>query len=142
MQRADGSSPRPERLTKPEPGVSHVPESWSHDGRTLLFSIKKADTFSLWILSLAGKQAMPFGNVQSLEPIGATFSPDDRWVAYTWTDAQAPNRGSPNRGVFVQPFPPTGAVSSSTGVPRLPSGLGRHQPQSFSIFRQSPACLS
>ena len=109
-QRADGSSPTPERLTKPEPGVSHVPESWSSDGRTLLFSIKKDDTFSLWMLSLPSKQAMPFGNVRSLEPIGATFSPDDRWVAYAWTDAQAPNRGSPNRGVYVQPFPPTSAL--------------------------------
>ncbi len=110
MQRADGSSPRAERLTKPEPGVSHVPESWSHDGRTLLFSAKKADTFSLWILSLADKKVMSFGNVQSLEPIGATFSPDGRWVAYTWTDARSPDRGSPNRGVYVQPFPPTGEL--------------------------------
>jgi serine/threonine-protein kinase len=109
-QRADGSSPIPERLTKPEPGVSHVPESWSSDGRTLLFSIKKDETFSLWMLSLPGKQAMPFGNVRSPEPIGATFSPGDRWVAYAWTETQEPNRGSPNRGVYVQPFPPTGAL--------------------------------
>src|SRR5262249_23003729 len=53
MQRADGSSPRAERLTKPEAGVSHIPESWSSDGRTLLFSAKKDDMFSLWMLSLA-----------------------------------------------------------------------------------------
>jgi serine/threonine protein kinase len=110
MQRADGSSPTPERLTKPEQDVSHVPESWSSDGRTLLFSIKKDATFSLWMLSLPSKQAMPFGNVRSLAPIGATFSPDDRWVAYSWTDDQTPNRGSPNRGVYVQPFPPTRQV--------------------------------
>jgi hypothetical protein len=109
-QRADGSSPTPERLTKPEPGVSHVPESWSSDGRTLLFSVKKDDTFSLWMLSLPSKQPMPFGNVRSLAPIGATFSPDDRWVAYSWTDVRGPGRGTPNRGVFVQPFPPTRAV--------------------------------
>jgi hypothetical protein len=109
IQRADGSSP-PERLTKAEPGVSQVPESWSHDGKTLLFSTKKDATFSLWSFSLANKQAMPFGNVQSLETIGATFSPDDRWVAYTWTDAQAPNRGSTNRGVYIQPFPATGVM--------------------------------
>ena len=108
-QRADGSSPTPERLTTAEPGVSHVPESWSRDGRWLLFSKKKDDTFSLWMLSIPGKEEMPFGNVRSLEPTGATFSPDDLWVAYAWTEAQAPNRGLPNRGVLIQPFPPTGA---------------------------------
>jgi serine/threonine-protein kinase len=109
MQRADGSTP-PERLTKPEPGVSHIPESWSRDGRTLLFSASKDNKYSLWILSLPGKQVMRFGTVESVETIGATFSPDDHWVAYTWTDAQAPNRGSPNRGVYIQPFPPTGVL--------------------------------
>ena len=111
MQRADGSSPEPERLTKPEPGVSHVPESWSSDGRTLLFSIKKDDTFSLWMLSLPRRdRSMPFGNVRSLEPIGATFSPDGRWVAYPGTTISSPDRGSPNRGVYLQPFPPTGEL--------------------------------
>jgi Tol biopolymer transport system component len=43
MQRADGSSGKAERLTKPEPGVAHVPESWSPDGRTLLFSAKQKE---------------------------------------------------------------------------------------------------
>ncbi|PWT79644.1 MAG: hypothetical protein C5B57_13595 [Blastocatellia bacterium] len=42
------------------------------------------------------------------KPIEATFSPDGRWVAY----ASAPPSGSltsPERGVYVQPFPATGA---------------------------------
>ena len=107
MQREDGTSPA-KRLTTPQAGVSHVPESWSRNSRTMLFSAKKDNTFSLWILTLASGEITSFGNVQSLEPIGATFSPDDQWVAYTISDAQLPNRGSPTRGVYLQPFPPTG----------------------------------
>jgi eukaryotic-like serine/threonine-protein kinase len=108
MQRADGSSSRGERLTKPEPGVSHIPESWSPDGRTLLFSRKKDRDFSLWTLSLDTRKIMPFGNLQSRSPFGATFSPDGRWVAYT---LQKPGTGSrgPDSGVYVEPFPPTGS---------------------------------
>ena len=30
-----------ERLTKPDPGTSHMPESWSPDGNVLLFSATK-----------------------------------------------------------------------------------------------------
>src|SRR5262249_5211185 len=108
MQRADGNGTA-ERLTKPEPGVAHIPESLSSDGRTLLFSAKKDATFSLWMLSLADKKVRPFPNVQSAEPIGATFSPDGRWVAYT-SNGTAGNTPSPTRGVYVQPFPPTGAL--------------------------------
>jgi len=111
MQRADGSSPAV-RLTKPEPGATHVPDSWSSDGRTLLFESKKDATspWLLWSLSLANKQAMRFGNVQStpVDPINATFSPDGRWVAYTAYDRPA-NLPSPNKGTYVQPFPPTGS---------------------------------
>ena len=35
------------------------------------------------------------------------FSRDGRWVAYAYTQ-QAGGSISPNRGVFVEPFPPTG----------------------------------
>jgi Tol biopolymer transport system component len=37
-QRADGTTPA-ERLTKPDKDTAHVPESWSPDGKTLLFSV-------------------------------------------------------------------------------------------------------
>src|SRR5438128_2389339 len=46
-QRADGSG-TPERLTRPEQGESHVPNSWSPDGQRFLFSVAKGATFSLW----------------------------------------------------------------------------------------------
>jgi len=80
-QRADGSS-RAERLTKPESGTAHIPESWSRDGRTLLYSISKGQDFELWGLSLPEKKSFRFGDVRSsLDPTSATFSPDGRWVA-------------------------------------------------------------
>ena len=50
---------------------------------------------------------MPFGSVTSVEPTGAVFSPDGRWVAYAST-TRAGDLYSPNRGVFIQPFPATG----------------------------------
>ena len=40
-QRADGSGPA-ERLTKPEESTAHIPESWSPDGKTLLFGDRKS----------------------------------------------------------------------------------------------------
>ena len=109
-QRADGSGTA-ERLTKPEQGASHVPESWSPDGKTLLFSTVKGPNQSLWMLSLQDKKTSPFDGVQSINPIDATFSPDGRWVAY-----QSYETG--NGQIFVQPFPSTGTkyqITKTTG---------------------------
>jgi serine/threonine-protein kinase len=103
-QAADGTSAA-ERLTKPAPGEDHVPESWSPDGRHLLFSVVKGG-FSLWVLALEGRQIQPYGDVRSAEPLGATFSPDGRWVAYASLDSIGSTSGQ--RGVFVEPFPATG----------------------------------
>ena len=93
-----------ERLTTPEADTSHVPEAWSPDGNTLLFSATKDFVSSLWMLSLKDRSTTPFGDVKDLShPPDAVFSPDGRWVAY--------QVGLPGRveGVtFVQPFPPNG----------------------------------
>ena len=45
-QPADGG--KAERLTTPDRGTSHVPESWSPDGEVLLFSATKDSVSSLW----------------------------------------------------------------------------------------------
>jgi serine/threonine-protein kinase len=95
-QRADGTGTA-ERLTKPDQGTSHVPESWAPDGKRFLFSASKDSHFTLWVFSLQNKEASPYGGVEAAGPISAQFSPDGLWVAYT------------NGGVFVQPFPATGA---------------------------------
>jgi eukaryotic-like serine/threonine-protein kinase len=101
-QPADGGTA--ERLTKPDPGVSHLPESWSPDGGTLLFSAMKGTDVSLWMLGLSDRKTAPFGDVRSINfPSEAVFSPDGRWVAYQVGDSiQA------EATTFVQPFPPNG----------------------------------
>jgi Tol biopolymer transport system component len=107
---ADGNGTA-ERLTKPEQGTSHVPESWSPDGKRMLMTVTRGPNVSLWILSLDDKKVAPFAAVQSLQPINATFSRDGRWVAY-----QSNETGT--QQVFAQPFPPTGAkyqISKTSG---------------------------
>jgi Tol biopolymer transport system component len=85
-----------------------MPESSSPDGRLMSFTVTKRSAFSLWTLTVADKKAAPFGGVQSAEPIGSVFSPDGRWIVYTstliggWVS-------SPNRGIYVQPVPASGA---------------------------------
>jgi serine/threonine-protein kinase len=97
-----------ERLTSALEGEEHVPESWSHDGTRLLYSIRKDSRYTLWLLTLSGMKAERFGDVQSTDPIGASFSPDGRWVVYASNPSSSGGALSPNRGVFVEPFPPTG----------------------------------
>jgi serine/threonine-protein kinase len=106
-QRADGTGAI-ERLTKPAQGEAHVPESWSPDGKHLSFAVVKG-SFSLWTLSVDDKIAKPFDGVQSTEPLGSVFAPDGRWIAYTSSPAGG-GAASPNRGVFIQPFPAAGSV--------------------------------
>jgi Tol biopolymer transport system component len=101
-QRADGTTAA-ERLTKPDKDMAHVPESWSPDGKTLLFSVAKGTSYSLQALSLPDKKVTAFGDIQSSDPPAATFSPDGRWVAYTVSQLGA------FVSLFVQPFPTTGA---------------------------------
>ena len=108
VQDAEGAA-APERLTKPDADEAHAPESWSPDGKHLLFSVRRGSRFTLWSVNVDDRKSAPFGGVASVDgPPGAVFSPDGRWVAYTINEAVAAAT-SPNRGVFVQPFPATGA---------------------------------
>jgi serine/threonine-protein kinase len=104
-QAVDGGTA--ERLTSPLDGEEHIPEAWSPDGSRLLFSIRKSSRYALTVLTLKGLKAEPFGDVQSADPISASFSPDGRWVAYAWSQSGG-GAVSPNRGVFVEPFPSSG----------------------------------
>jgi eukaryotic-like serine/threonine-protein kinase len=100
-QRSDGSGAA-ERLTRPEKDVAHRPTSISPDGSHLLFDVKHGDEYSAQVLSLTDHQSAPFDVGPTIGPVNAVFSPDGRWVVYQ-TIAQN------SSGVFVQPFPATGA---------------------------------
>jgi dipeptidyl aminopeptidase/acylaminoacyl peptidase len=98
LQRADGSGVA-ERLSKPDAGTAHIPQSWSRDGAHLLFSVQKGSEFTLWTMTVKDRKAAPFGGVAARE---ASFSPDGRWVAYGV-------REESTNVVYVEPFPRTGA---------------------------------
>ena len=100
-QRADGTDTAV-RLTRPAPGVVHVPESWSREGGQLSFSAIEPSGVSLWTLSLADQTPVRFGDVRSSSPFNSEFSPDGKRIAYTL-------RSSSDASVFVEPFPATGA---------------------------------
>jgi eukaryotic-like serine/threonine-protein kinase len=103
-QRIDGTG-TVDRLTRPSKDEAHIPESWSPDGKTLLLSVKQGNRYSLLSLSIANGKTEPVPGVSSIEPIDSVFSPDGRWMTYHVGSGE---RG-PNNGVYVQPFPPTGA---------------------------------
>jgi len=97
-QQADGTG-NAERLTKAEPGTSQIPESWSADGRTLLFTVLKGDQSALWTYSSSDKRSAPFGQVQGRQlSLSASFSRDGAWVVY-----------NADTRIYVLPFPATGA---------------------------------
>jgi eukaryotic-like serine/threonine-protein kinase len=101
-QRSDGSS-RAERLTTPDKGTAHVPESWSSDGKHLVYTVVKTTSNTLWVFSLDSKKSIQVPDVDTPRLPSSSFSPDGRWIAYTM-----PTSGGQNQ-VLVQPFPPTGA---------------------------------
>lgn len=115
-QDADGIAPA-ERLTAAGAGESHVPESWSPLGDTLLFTVSKGVDMSLWMLSVREGRIVPFDSVHSSSPTNAVFSPNGRWVAYAATERSKTT-------VYVQPVPPTGAkyevFASPTDNPHHP----------------------
>ena len=107
QQSADGGG-RVERLTQPQQGAAHVPESWSPDGKHLLFTEQKSSGYVLFSLSLVDKKISQFGGVRSSAPTSAGFSPDGRWVTYATNGGGVAS--SANGGVFIQPFPATGEI--------------------------------
>jgi serine/threonine protein kinase/Tol biopolymer transport system component len=78
------------------------PDSWSADGKYLLFGRNDPQTKSdLWILPLTGeRKPFPFARTEFSE-IQGTFSPDGRWIAYVSDE-------SGSAEVYVAPFPGPG----------------------------------
>ena len=129
-QRADGTDTA-QRLTRPERGESHVPESWSSHEDRFLFGRSTGSSFFLWTFSVPDRKAQPVGQARSAFPLNAVLSPDGHWVAYSafefeLADPRAGNAS--NRGLFVEPFPSTGAPYriSSSGLQPLWSPDGKN----------------
>jgi Tol biopolymer transport system component len=101
-QSADGNG-NAERLTTPDKGTSHVPDSWSADGRTILFEVATGTEYTLWALSLTDRTTTRVGDYRSPTPLDATFSANGRWIAHRTVANEGP-------GVAVEPFPPTGST--------------------------------
>jgi hypothetical protein len=105
-QPADGSGPA-ERLTRPEKGQSHIPEAWSPNGDTLLFSSRiNGREFVLQQLTLHDRRVASVAGVTSTAEPQSGFSPDGRWIVYAVTTAARNGSG----GLFVRPFPLTNVV--------------------------------
>jgi Tol biopolymer transport system component len=102
-QKADGTGTA-ERLTKPEQGTAHIPDSFSADGKSLAYSVIKGPDAGVWIFSVQDKKSTVFAEKVSTFIGRAAFSPDGQWLAYQSTEA-----GTRTTQIFVQPFPPTGA---------------------------------
>jgi Tol biopolymer transport system component len=101
-QRADGTG-NAERLTKPEKGVAHIPDSWSADGDRFSFTEVKGqgEERAVWIFSVLEKKATLFAAVPSFWLGSSAFSPDGKWLAYDSNETKGWE-------IFVQPFPPNG----------------------------------
>jgi hypothetical protein len=100
-QRADGTATA-ERLTTPDKGTAHIPESWSTRDQGFSFSAVAGPSVSLWTFSISEKKGVPFGDVRSTAPLNSEFSPDGRWLAYTLRTGNLANE-------YVEPYPATGA---------------------------------
>ncbi len=119
-KRADGGG-EAQRLTESEPG--QFPNSWSPDGKTLVFmEINPQTSRDLWTLPMEEDGAgglkpgkpVPFSIAPFAERTPA-FSPDGRWVAY-YSDE------SGGYEVYVRPFPgPGGKWQISTAGGRFPT---------------------
>ena len=136
-QRADGTG-TVERLTKPNQALAHVPESWPPTAEPVALREHQAAESTLWTLSLSGQEdASPSAASNRPVPLGAVFSPDGRWVAYSSNEAGA------NR-VYVQPFPATGAkyqLYAREGDPGTTSS-GRRTAKSCSTIPVRPPTKS
>ena len=63
--------------------LSKPPQSWSRDGKYLLFQISEAGRpADIWLLSMDDRKAMPLLNAAFGES-EARFSPDMKWITYT-----------------------------------------------------------
>ena len=99
-QKADGSD-KPELLVD----MARAPESWSSQDQLLSFITRKVGAtldYDIWTYSLRDKKTKPLIDTPVSAQHSSRFSPDGKWMAYASDE-------SGEFGVYVQPFPVTGA---------------------------------
>jgi Tol biopolymer transport system component len=114
---ADGSGEERLLFTSDEP---KSPDSWSRDGRYLIFSSFSAKTGGdLWALPMQG-EAQPIPILRTLFPeeVGI-LSPDGRWIAYG-------SRESGTWEIYVRPFSPVPGVTATAANWRISTAKGFH----------------
>jgi Tol biopolymer transport system component len=96
------------------------PESWSADGRFLLFTTRGTETSAdLWVLPFNGSKAgtaFPFANTRAAESAGR-YSPDGRWIAYTSDETGTTE-------AYVRSFTPSDRPPSVGSKVRVSTGGG------------------
>jgi serine/threonine protein kinase/Tol biopolymer transport system component len=117
---ADGSGVEEQLLTAPD-DTGQAPESWSPEGKALMFAQWGAtDQGDIWILPLEGdRKPQPFLRTQFSE-FFSSFSPDGHWIVYTSDE-------SGRYEVYVRPYPGPGGkwqISTEGGEEPLWSAKG------------------
>jgi serine/threonine-protein kinase len=120
VKSADGSGTE-ERPTSPPAETGQAAESWSPDGKALIFGQWGAtDQGDIWVLPLeADHKPWPFLRTEFSE-FFSTFTPDGHWIAYTSDE-------SGRYEIYVRPYPGPGAkwqVSTEGGEEPIWSANG------------------
>jgi Tol biopolymer transport system component len=119
LQRLDGGAA--ELVWQSPTPIWPDPQSWTPDGRTVVFVTKGSDTSDdLWTLSNADRIATPWLQAPGAQ-WGGRLSPDGKWMAYNSNE-------SGRDEVYVQPFPGPGmkrVVSQGGGSNPIWSRDGR-----------------
>jgi Tol biopolymer transport system component len=116
-----------------------LPNSWSADGRFLLYSSLDPRTASdLWVASVAGEWASSVLLKTPFREAWAAFSPDGRWLAYHSDE-------SGRDEIYVRPFIPPGEAGASVaaiGQWQVSTAGGTHatwRPDGQELYYLNPA---
>ena len=99
LYQTSASGAGPEELLLASSGNALTPQSWSRDGKFLLYLERDPETGGdLWVLPMDGKEKPSVFLKSRFEERAAQFSPDGRWVAYMSDESGQPE-------IYARPFP-------------------------------------
>jgi eukaryotic-like serine/threonine-protein kinase len=129
VKNADGSG-EIERLTERSEDDAEFPNSWSPDGKSMLYTVaytadrgpkRKLASTDLWLVSPGDPRSARLWFESPFRETGGAFSPDGRWIAYVSDESGV-------QEVYVRPYPGPGAavkVSNGFAIEPLWSRDGR-----------------